>query len=61
MENVAGSLRQVSQDREKVGGVGTRRLHDSLGAAELCRRDHFHGLRDLGGAPDASDPASNVA
>src|SRR5690606_18211977 len=40
-------LRQVTDDLADVLGVRPRRLHALLSAAQLRRRDHLHGLRDL--------------
>ena len=44
------------QDLAHALGIGASGLGCFLGATELCRRDHLHGLGDLLGRSDRVDP-----
>src|SRR6266568_4133186 len=55
-----GAGSQIPQHLEHLPGVGPGREHGLLGAAQLGRGDHLHGLRDLLRALDAADPPADV-
>ena len=48
------------QDLHHLPRVGPGREHRLLGAAQLGRRDHLHGLGDLLRVLDAADPPADV-
>ena len=51
----------MTQHLSHLAGVRARLKNRFLRAAELCRRDHLHGLGDLLRALNTADTAAYVA